>query len=434
MRSRTLRDGLLGLLILAGIGAFGGVLLWLRGVRLGETSFTFTVRLPDAGGLSPGSPVRYRGVQIGRVKSMFVESGSANVVVVVDNAKLAIPRQSAIETNQSGFLSGTSIDIIPPPGQAAQGDPLSPQCNPTAIVCRGTVVAGVQGVSFTQLLRETSAVIRRFNDERVFENLNTTLKDASAAAKSVGKLSNSADKLIGSLDAPIAEFNTTARAIGNAANRLGQTAVTADRLLQENKERIAQTLDGISAASREAQALLADTRPLLADGQFVQNLQQLSANAAVTAANLRQITTELNNPQTVALLRETLESARATFANTQKITADLDELTGDPKFRSNIRNLVNGLSGLVSSGQPLIAPTAAIALAAPTKSVLPPAIPATGKLDNSDPARLRLPAAPSSPKANAEKLGTMAVPGVQVPAPQQALAMPTPDSQGDREF
>jgi len=42
-----------------------------------------------------------------------------------------------------------------------------------------------------------------------------------------------------------------------------------------------------------------------------------------------------------------------TFANAQKISSDLDELTGDPKFRSNIRNLVNGLSGLVSSGSML---------------------------------------------------------------------------------
>jgi phospholipid/cholesterol/gamma-HCH transport system substrate-binding protein len=48
-------------------------------------------------------------------------------------------------------------------------------------------------------------------------------------------------------------------------------------------------------------------------------------------------------------LRETLDSARATFANAKKITADLDELTGDPKLRSNIRNLINGLGGLLST-------------------------------------------------------------------------------------
>ena len=40
-----------------------------------------------------------------------------------------------------------------------------------------------------------------------------------------------------------------------------------------------------------------------------------------------------------------------TFQNAQKITSDLDELTGDPSFRDSIRQLIEGLSGLVSSTQ-----------------------------------------------------------------------------------
>jgi phospholipid/cholesterol/gamma-HCH transport system substrate-binding protein len=37
----------------------------------------------------------------------------------------------------------------------------------------------------------------------------------------------------------------------------------------------------------------------------------------------------------------------------EKITSDLDELTGDPQLRQNLRLLINGLSGLVSSTQQL---------------------------------------------------------------------------------
>ena len=88
---------------------------------------------------------------------------------------------------------------------------------------------------------------------------------------------------------------------------------------------------------------------MLGDGKFIANLQKLSENAAETSANLRKASGELNDPATMASLRETLDSARATFANAKKITADLDELTGDPKIRSNIRNLINGLGGLLST-------------------------------------------------------------------------------------
>jgi len=37
----------------------------------------------------------------------------------------------------------------------------------------------------------------------------------------------------------------------------------------------------------------------------------------------------------------------------QKITSDVDEITGDPAFRNNIRRLFNGLGGLLGSTEQL---------------------------------------------------------------------------------
>ena len=65
------------------------------------------------------------------------------------------------------------------------------------------------------------------------------------------------------------------------------------------------------------------------------------------------MTANLNDPKTLLMLQQTLDSARTTFQNTQKITADIDDLTGNPEFRSNLRNLVNGLGKLVSSAEQL---------------------------------------------------------------------------------
>lgn len=88
-------------------------------------------------------------------------------------------------------------------------------------------------------------------------------------------------------------------------------------------------------------------------GELIQNLETLSANAAQASANLRDVSNALNNPTNLLVLQQTLDSARVTFQNTQKITSDLDELTGDPALRDNLRQLINGLSGLVSSTQQL---------------------------------------------------------------------------------
>jgi phospholipid/cholesterol/gamma-HCH transport system substrate-binding protein len=360
MRSRVVREGSLGLLILAGVATAGGFLLWLKGARIGNAGFSFTIKFADISGLDVGSPVRFRGAQIGKIQSFTPETGAVNVVVAIDNPALAIPKETLIETNQSGFLSNAAIDIFPSatPKLTQNILPTQTDCAGKGIICQGDTVEGKSGVSFTQLLRETSTAVKQLNSEQLVVNLNSTLKSADEAAQSVKELSNNANLVVKSIGNPLAKFNTTAEAIASAAGDIGKAANSAERLVSQNKEKIAQTLDGISSASRDAKALLAGAKPLFDDGKFVGNLQKLSDNAAATAENLRKLSVEVNNPATLATLRETLDSARTTFANTQKITADLDDLTGDPKFRSNIRSLVNGLSNLVSSGSSLILPTA----------------------------------------------------------------------------
>lgn len=352
MQRKTLRDGALGLFIIGGVVAIGGSLLWLRGLQLNSSKFTFTIKMPDASGLNTGSVVRFRGVEVGRVISLATQTEGVNVVVSIENSKLLIPKQSVAETNQSGFLGNTNIDIFPPKEKLAIDpnlNPLAKDCNGELIVCQGGEVIGSQGVSFVALLKDSSATLRKINNENLVENLNDTLVAAKATAKSIQKLTDSANRVVGTFEGQIVKFGNTADAISGAATKVGNVANSAQDLIEVNREKLAQTLDGIAATSREAQALLASAKPLLSDGKLIANLQKLSENAAETSVNLRKVSGELNDPTTIAALRETLDSARATFANAKKITADLDELTGDPKLRSSIRNLINGLGGLLST-------------------------------------------------------------------------------------
>lgn len=351
MQSKVVRDGTLGILILVGIGIFGSIALWLRGARLGDNRFTFIVKLPDATGLNVGSPVRFRGVSVGRVKSLKAASEIAEVVVEVDNAQLIMPRESVVETNQSGFLGNTTIDIAPKVALSSSEPsflPLSQNCNKEKVICLNSSIDGEIGVSFNELIKESAQIARKLNNQGLIENIDKTLTTVNGAAKSIQKLTESANRVIGAIEDPLKKFSGTADAISQAANNIGETASNANGLMNENKQKISQTLDNLSAASQDAKALIAGTRPLVENGEFVGNLQKLSQNAAAASDNLKTFSGEINNPNTISTLRETLDSARATFANTQKITADLDELTGDPKFRSGIRNLVNGLSGLLS--------------------------------------------------------------------------------------
>jgi phospholipid/cholesterol/gamma-HCH transport system substrate-binding protein len=362
MQAKTVREGSLGLLILVGIGVFSGIVLWLKGVRLGESGFVFEIKFPDASGLDVGSAVRFRGVQVGKVQSLNAQNDGAIVKVAIANPNLIIPRQSIIETTQSGFLSNSVIDILPQADLSADKDltPLSDNCNNQLVVCNGKSVDGTVGVSFTRLLRQTSSALRQVNDNNLIGTLSNTLKSTTAAANSIRKLSERVTTTVSGVDKQLDQFGETATKFGqtasrisNAADNVGKTATTAQDFLASNRVTLANTLQSISNTAKEAQSLLATAKPLLADGEFIGNLKKLSESAAETADNLRLASKEINNPETIASLRATLDAARVTFANAQKISGDLDELTGDPKFRSNIRTLVNGLTGLVSSGSTL---------------------------------------------------------------------------------
>ncbi len=355
MQAKAVREGSLGILILLGIGVFGGIILWLKGVKLGETGFVFDIKFPDASGLDVGSNVRFRGVQVGKVQSLNVQNDGAIITVAIANPSLIIPRQSIIETTQSGFISSTVIDILPQTdlGKDESLTPLSKNCNDLIVVCNGKSIDGRVGVSLTKLLRQTSAALRQVNDSNLIGTLSNTLKTTTEAAKSIKKLSDRVTTVVSGVDKQLDQFGETANKISNAAVRVGNTATTAQDFLASNRQNLANTLQSISDTSKEAQTLLASAKPLLADGEFIGNLKKLSETAAATAENLRTASKEINNPETLASLRATLDAARITFANAQKISSDLDELTGDPKFRSNIRNLVQGLTGLVSSGSTL---------------------------------------------------------------------------------
>jgi phospholipid/cholesterol/gamma-HCH transport system substrate-binding protein len=356
VQRKTLRDGALGLFIIGGVVALGGALLWLRGLQLNSSKFVFTIKMPDASGLNTGSVVRFRGVEVGRVTALTAQAEVVDVQVSIENSKLIIPKQSVAETNQSGFLGNTSIDIFPPKEKLAINpklNPLAKDCDRELIICQGGEVAGAQGVSFIALLKDSSATLRKINDQNLVENLNETLISVKTTARSIQKLTDSANRLVGNFESQVAKFGDTAEAISGAATKVGNVANSAQDLIEVNREKLAQTLDSISATSSEARSLLATAKPLLSDGKIIENLKKLSENAAETSANLRKASGELNDPAMIASLRETLDSARATFANAKKITADLDELTGDPKLRSNIRNLINGLGGLLSTAQNL---------------------------------------------------------------------------------
>ncbi|MDX2097394.1 MAG: MlaD family protein [Leptolyngbyaceae cyanobacterium bins.59] len=362
MRTRTVREGSTGLLILLGIALFGALGLWLRGFNPSNRSYKAVVTFASARGIQVGTVVRYRGVDVGKISRISPSSNGVDVEIQIASADLIIPKDVVVEAGQTGLIGETFIDILPQrevPTDVTTG-PLDRNCNESLIVCNGTRLAGRSGPSVDELIRTSIRFTNQFSDPSFVENIKAATRNTAAATASIARLSNQLGGLTQSVRQEAVVLSRSAqittRSISRAADEFGLTANQINGLLVENRSQLVGILDNLALTSTE---VLTATRSLgpsinrLGQGELIRNLEQLSANALQASANLRDVSKSLNDPTTIVQLQRTLDSARVTFENTQKITSDLDELTGDPAFRNNLRNLVNGLSDLVSSTQQL---------------------------------------------------------------------------------
>ncbi|MBD1827838.1 MlaD family protein [Microcoleus vaginatus GB1-A2] len=435
MQSRTVREGSVGLLILVGIGLFGGIVLWLRGVQLGNRSYKFAVEFASAQGMQVGTPIRYRGVAVGKITALQPSSNGVDVMLEIAPGTLVIPRDVVIEANKSGLIGESSIDITPKsilPESLLSANPVSADC-PPEIICNNSRLKGQAGVTIDELIKSTVRLANFYTDPALFNNIKSLAENTANTAKGAAKLTQDLSTLtktaqaeiktlnqsvrgdIGSLNqsvkteiaglnqslkgearslnqslkgeastlnqslkteisavaadvskvASTADTSTkavsaaainSANSVTQAANQITLTANQVNSLVTTNRASLVSTLNNMNQSSQELQVAVSSLSPTINrinQGQLLNNLEVLSANAAQASNNLRDLSSQVNNPANLLLLQQTLDSARATFQNVQKITSDVDDLTGDPAFRNNIRRLFNGLGGLLGSTEQL---------------------------------------------------------------------------------
>ncbi len=387
MQSRTIKEGSVGLLILVGLGLFGTLAVWLKGIDFNRKPYVINVKFANANGIQEGASVRYRGFVVGKIKTISPEPNGVDTEIEIESSDLRIPKDIIIEANQSGLIGETSIDITPKtelPQSANSTSPMAEDCNRELIVCEGDELKGEIGISFDTLLRSTERLSKLYTNPEFFNNLNSTAKNASIAAAEIAKLSSELTLLSQAVRQEITNFSTVANSITVAAKettkQIGESAAKISRtaeqftataaeigeltsnvngLVNENRGNIRRTIHNLEDSTGQLNNMLVSlgttvetingTLEAAKIEELAQNLGIIAANTAAASANLRELSQNLNDPTNIVLLQETLDSARATFANAQKITADLDELTGSPEFRRNLLDLVNGLSNLVSS-------------------------------------------------------------------------------------
>ena len=300
---RSVREALVGFSIVGAIAGFAGTMLWLKGVRLGSETWTITADFANAGGLSARSPVTFRGIMVGTVRSINVTpmAVKATLEITADDLKLPLPVTASVSS--ASLLGGDSqVELVttgtPLPKNAPT--PKSARCGDSGILCNGATISGESAAS----LSNVTASLQQLLDEAQKSNLIPELVEST---KQFGITSQDASKFLNTADV---------------------AAENVDTLVHQLRAEVARAQPTI------------------------ENLNRATAEAAEAAAHINNLAGAIDNPETVSDLKQTVTNARELTARIDSVGGDIEQLTDDPRFMRGLRSLMIGLGTLFEEVYP----------------------------------------------------------------------------------
>ena len=267
---RSVRDAIVGFTVIGGIIGFSSTAFWLRGVRLGSSHWTLTARFNDAAGLAERSPVTYRGILVGSVRSISVTSESVVAELEINKADLRLPLPVTATVGSASLLGGSARVALVSSGTPLPPDaplPQAPGCQPTRQLCSGGTVVGQEVPSLSTVTATMQELLAQVQDERVIPNVAASLEQIEATTKSFELLTVrlqdelvKAAPVIRNLELATAHINNIVASLDNpqTLRELQQTAANAAQLTA--------TIDAVGG----------DVAQLTSDPEFMEGVRNLT--------------------------------------------------------------------------------------------------------------------------------------------------------------
>ena len=286
---RSVRDAIVGFTVVGGIVAFASTSMWLQGVRLGSNVWALTASFESAGGLAERSPVTYRGIVVGSVRSVRIAQESVAVDLEINKVDLRLAQPVTAMVAASSLLGGDAQVVLVSRGSPLPEDaplPKSKECQRSLQLCDGSPVRGEEAPSLASIMETLQQLLAEAESARIVPNLAKSTK----------------------------QFELTAKEI--------------------------------EAVVKQFQLEIARAQPM------VSNLNTATANAAAASAHVNNIVAALDNPTTLDDLRQTTANAAQLSAKLDSVGGDVAQLTADPAFMQALRNVTIGLGELFAEVYP----------------------------------------------------------------------------------
>jgi phospholipid/cholesterol/gamma-HCH transport system substrate-binding protein len=360
--SPSMVQSAVGLMILASVGALVGLILWISNIGFGGRSFRATFIFPNAGGMTVGTRVSYRGVRVGQVVGINPEPEGVAIDVEISPAFLLIPSNSSIEAVQAGLVGETSIDITPLqslPSEGVEAKPLDQNCDPDIIICDGSELQGQGQLNVNTLIRSLLKISNIISDPEVTSAIQSLFQRSSIALDNLSQLSGEAVDLL-------AEAQKT-----GSVRRLNSTLDNLNRLSEDAVQQ--DSIRNLNIALRSLDTTAADIRTLSQETtRVMRDLQESGAINRVdtTLTSIEEAATQIDQFFAInqSRLTTTVDSIRQTSDQLRMTVSRLDPVISEVEQGEILRNLETMSNNAVVvtedlksfSGSPVISSTSEV--------------------------------------------------------------------------
>jgi phospholipid/cholesterol/gamma-HCH transport system substrate-binding protein len=254
------RNLMVGVIVLAGLG----VLAWMI-LKFANTAATFfltkgthvTVIADRADGLSEGSAVYYRGVNVGRVLTVGLGPDETVQIEVIIEPDRPVPANVEGLIRTGNLLSASASIFLEPVRHVAAVDPAAtaPTSEPVRHLKRGDILKATMPTGNALLPEELNETLREFQERKLVQHVDEAVVTIREQSIKAGQLIDSIRELTEDeqMRSDLREALANVREATEQANRIG-----------ENLEKVSGDLDAMrqdaSDTIGEVRGAVVDTR------------------------------------------------------------------------------------------------------------------------------------------------------------------------------
>jgi phospholipid/cholesterol/gamma-HCH transport system substrate-binding protein len=328
-----------GIFVIAGLTILMWLSLKVEGVTLGVRTYTLRAEFDSVLGLSPGNPVTFRGVEIGRVGESTIDTrtGQPSVTILI-NERWPLHENAVARLVLPDFFGRKAIDISYPEG-GPQGRQLT----------AGDMIRTEQTTDLATALSnlgDLSGDVRHLitsideNQQRAFSSFSDMIDENRPRVGAI----------LASAEITMPRIDETVRTIGDVAGRIRDGNGTMARLVNDPElaENLSQGVANFRAVTQRLSSGEGTLGRLVQDEDIYSQLQVTMGNLQDASEGLRDLFSEENGTvnslgQLADDLHETMPDLRETLANAREITDKINSGQGTIGLLINDPTLYNEL-------------------------------------------------------------------------------------------